>query len=141
MIRFWSKVDIRSQDECWLWIASLSHNGYGKFKLNGHMQKAHRIAYIFAYGPILPEFLICHSCDNPACCNPRHLFHGSTQENINDRELKQRTFSKLTNDEVLRILKDDRVHSKIAQEYNISRSRVGKIKSGKSWRKFHFNLV
>jgi hypothetical protein len=71
--RFWSKVDIKSKDECWTWKAFIHPDGYGKFCLNGKMIGAHRMAYILTHGEIEDGLVVMHTCDIKPCCNPYHL--------------------------------------------------------------------
>lgn len=88
--RFWEKVQRRSSDECWPWRGHLESRGYGRFFLNGRMTGAHRVAYQFVRGPIPPRLMVCHRCDNPACCNPDHLWLGTARENTRDMIAKGR---------------------------------------------------
>ena len=88
--RFWSKVDQRGPDECWNWKASTT-NGYGVFWTGSKSVGAHRYAYVYKTGrPISSNTLICHHCDNPACCNPNHLFEGTAKDNFDDMVSKGR---------------------------------------------------
>lgn len=88
--RFWSKVRRGEPDECWEWQASKLSDGYGQFWLasKGCCVPAHRVAYRIERG-VWPN-ITCHTCDNPACVNPRHLYSGTYQTNANDRKLRGR---------------------------------------------------
>jgi hypothetical protein len=91
--RFWSKVDKRGEDECWEWKYGKSKSGYGNFWLNGLTIRSNRAAWVIANGPIKEGLFSCHKCDNPGCCNPKHLFLATNEENTLDRHLKGRTAS------------------------------------------------
>lgn len=84
--RFWSYVDIRRHDECWPWTGGVSSDGYGSFKLASYRTvTASRLALI-AYKMQEPEGLhVLHRCDNPSCCNPRHLRFGTVADNAQDK--------------------------------------------------------
>jgi hypothetical protein len=70
---------------------SRSEDGYGTIRYQGRMQKAHRVAWQLAHGPIPKGLLVCHRCDNPPCCNVAHLFLGTVADNNRDRHAKGRT--------------------------------------------------
>lgn len=88
--RFWTKVDVRSDAECWEWTGHRRPSGYGWFNFDGQPMNASRAAYIITHGPIAEGLVVCHSCDNPPCCNPAHLWPGSTKENAMDMVQKGR---------------------------------------------------
>jgi Pectobacterium phage endonuclease len=77
--RFWSKVAVGEPDACWPWMASRRDKGYGQIAWFGGVEKAHRVAFVLAYG-YWPENAL-HTCDHPWCCNPGHLKDGSIAEN------------------------------------------------------------
>jgi hypothetical protein len=85
--RFWSNV--KRTNYCWEWTGGKKTDGYGCFK-HGKERGAHRIAYQLIYGKIPKNKSVCHSCDNPSCVNPTHLFVGSHFENMFDRQLKSK---------------------------------------------------
>jgi hypothetical protein len=110
--RFWSKVDKRGADECWPWMAAVRRQdeGYGAFWFEGRHVPASRMAYTLTHGEPLAGHEVCHTCDNPPCCNPNHLFAASHIVNNNDKIAKDRDAAcerhanaKLTNDQVREI--------------------------------------
>ena len=88
--RFWSKVDRSAgPDACWQWTAYRTELGYGRFAA-GWTSYAHREAARLAFGDFDPSLEVCHTCDNPSCCNPTHLFLGTHKENFQDASRKGR---------------------------------------------------
>jgi hypothetical protein len=85
--RFWSKVNVRSAGECWEWTKGRHSYGYGVFYPGRPAPQilAHRQALIFAEGqPPKDGNHALHSCDNPPCCNPAHLYWGTHAKNMED---------------------------------------------------------
>lgn len=84
--RFWSKVEIRSETECWPWKGGTTERGYGVFWVKGTNVRANRFSLVASDGaPENPLLLSLHECDNPICCNPKHLRWGTNQDNVDDR--------------------------------------------------------
>lgn len=84
---FWDKVDKRGDNDCWNWTGFKFPTGYGRLGRKGY---AHRFSYLLA-NKVLPRGLcVCHSCDNPSCVNPNHLWLGTVADNMHDRDKKGR---------------------------------------------------
>lgn len=89
--RFWGRVKIGTQHECWPWLAARDRKGYGAFNLTNKItRKSHRIAYALANGLTPDNRFVCHRCDNPPCCNPAHFFLGTAKDNQQDMASKGR---------------------------------------------------
>jgi len=77
-------------DDCYSWRGAVNSDGYGGIKDNGRSRGAHRVAYELTYGPIPDGRDVLHTCDNPPCSNPRHLFLGDASTNMLDMNAKGR---------------------------------------------------
>ena len=86
--RFWEKVE--KTEYCWIWIARKNHHGYGEFTFNGKVWKSHRLSYFLSNGDFDKSLYVCHTCDNPSCVRPDHLFLASQKSNMIDMVDKKR---------------------------------------------------
>lgn len=88
---------IVKSDKCWNWTGAKSSEGYGHFTYFLKTYSAHRTAYEVFNNIKIPEgMLVLHSCDNPACCNPKHLRLGTNKDNSVDRDLRGRWANQYT---------------------------------------------
>lgn len=141
--RFMSKVVI-SESGCHEYSGATLH-GYGVFWLNGKNEKAHRVAYVIANGAIPDGLQVNHHCDNRKCCNPDHLYAGTVQQNVNDREERHRgrrllgsdhPNTNLTAEDVFRIRamsSEGMKQKQIASQFSISDRTVGQIVRRERW--------
>ena len=88
MDRFWDKVD--KSGDCWMWTAYKDQKGYGRFGIGSKLYSAHRLSYEWSYGDFDKKLCVCHTCDNPGCVNPEHLWLGTRRDNNIDRDNKGR---------------------------------------------------
>lgn len=144
--RFWGQLAISSSG-CWMWLGLLDRKGYGKFYFRGYRWRLHRLVWTWVNGLIPKNKQVCHHCDIPYCCNPKHLFLGTALENSQDAVRKDRTchgeknhFAKLSFNDVLGILERFHLGSSrrsISEEFGISYSHTVQIINGRKWRRLH----
>lgn len=145
--RFWIKVDKKKEDECWNWTASKNQEGYGQFKIDDKMVKSHRFVYELLNGKIEDDLFVLHTCDNPACCNPKHLYLGTQQDNMSDMVNKKRS-NKLKGEQHGRsLLNWEQVNeirelyltrkydqNQLSLKYDMSQSNISDILNNKTWK-------
>jgi hypothetical protein len=134
--RFWEKV--RKTDSCWEWTACKDKNGYGFFRHEGKNLKAHRFVLELIGKRFSKKAQVCHSCDNPSCVNPKHLWIGDNKSNQIDSSLKGRQGSqKLTAVDVREIRRrraGGETGASLAREFSLSGSGyVRNIVVGRKW--------
>jgi hypothetical protein len=161
--QFWSKVDKSGgPDACWLWARGRT-KGYGRLRLGGKLWRAHRLAWQCVHGLLADDIKVLHTCDNPPCCNPAHLYAGTQLDNAADRDSKGRgatgdrngththpevvrrgekhRSAKLTEAQVLQIralYRSGNVTQKqLASEYGVKRSSIGGITLRQKWAWLH----
>lgn len=148
--RFWSKVIITADNDlCWKWTGKPNPNGYGRFYLK-KMIIASRISWLFTYGYLPDDLEVCHSCDNPICVNPKHLFLGTHGDNVRDMYKKGRGHNtkgvnnnrhKLTEDDVKyireRYAQGDTSMRQLAKEMNVVMTAINKIILRQNWKHVH----
>jgi len=148
--RFWSKVDLWfgiTDEDCWNWIAPVNNNGYGSMSFYGKMMSTSQVAWYLKTG-FISKLHIRHTCDNRICVNPSHLIEGTHQDNMNDRDSRNRNpkgtkhgRSKLSDQQVLDIkrlcLNEKFGVKQIAAKYGVDRSTISLIRDGKIWK--HLN--
>ena len=140
--RFWTKV--QKTNTCWVWTAMHDKDGYGQIsdKPRSSKRRAHCVSWELLHGAIPDEMLVLHSCDNPSCVRPEHLFLGTPKDNSKDMVLKNRQakgskqgISKLTENQVYIIKnKFDQTMRSLAKEFNVSEGTIWFIKHDLTWK-------
>lgn len=147
--RFWAKVD--KSGECWLWTAAPDPDGYGRFKIDGRKDRAHRVSYALHFGGVPEGKCVCHDCpggDNRLCVNPAHLFLGTRLDNNLDMTAKGRVrhgephpCATLTEDLVryirARYAKGGISQRRLARELKVGHKAVEMVLSGRTWKHVH----
>lgn len=153
--RFWKLVKPYKNGKCWKWLGSINKNsranhglGYAKFHMEPKHSRlnAHRISYILTKKRAIPAGMFaCHSCDNPACVNPKHIWIGTNRDNQMDASKKGRSAkpfgelqanSKLNKSQVLKMREMANkgiCQRRISEKFGISFQHVNKIIHRMRW--------
>lgn len=136
--RLLSFVDAHSLG-CWNWTGAKDKDGYGVIRIKGKNIRSHRCSFeIFHNVAIGREDMVCHSCDNPSCINPDHLWIGDNSSNQIDAVKKGRNGSqKLSFDDVSMMRRlyfsGERTQSSLCDEYGISTGNMSSIINRRKW--------
>ena len=151
--RFHEKWELYKETGCWIWKASVAGRGYGQIKIPGtrHQIYAHRLSYLIHYGELPSDMEVCHTCDNPLCVKPSHLFLGTRKDNAIDMKKKDRHLNgslnakaKLTEEQVrqIHLLSSQGLsQGKLGKTFHVAQGTIFKILHGERWehiyREFH----
>lgn len=147
-LEFWGRLN--KNGDCLEWAGASRNHGYGQLRIgsrrtgNSRVVLAHRAAYFIAHGQLDDTLFVCHSCDNPSCCNPDHLFLGTHQQNMDDMAQKGRRVipdrkgekngrAVLDQAKVLAIRNTDASYRALAEQYGVSKSQIARIKTSQHW--------
>lgn len=136
-----------TDDGCFEWKGAVNKKwGYGLFRSGpGTSGLAHRFIYQHLNGTLSDEIFVCHTCDNPPCVNPDHLFEGTAGDNNRDRHKKGRSGwapkedngnHKLTLDEVRKIRYQygrGALQRELAEDYGVHQTAISSIVRGATW--------
>lgn len=125
---------------------SLNPAGYGNVRFNGDRRLANRVVYQLTKGEIPEGLFVCHSCDNPSCINPEHLWLGTHKENMRDRDRKGRVFhgekhnfAKLKEKEVKEIrelFKKSKSMASLSKKYGVAIISIERIVNFQTWKEY-----
>lgn len=147
IVRYWKHVQ-KNADGCWGWNGRCDKDGYGNLSAwtpdgKETTVRAHRVSYELHFGPIPDGIEVCHTCDNPPCSKPEHLFLGTHLANVADMVAKARrpdargernSQSTLTESDILLIRsRSDEPDARLAREFGVGCSTISKIQSRKRW--------
>lgn len=141
--RYARYVDQRDVDECWPWTGRTDRKGYGLFwdgtyyaPRRSRTVFAHRFGFQHRVGPLPEGMLVCHTCDNPPCQNPAHLFLGTHADY--DKRGESGPNARLTQvqvDEIRsRYAAGGVTHKTLAAEYGVATSTVSMLMTNRRWR-------
>jgi len=135
--RFEEKIE--KTKTCWIWKGIVVRN-YG-VTFYKKPQKAHRFSYMIYVGDLIKGKLICHTCDNKLCVNPKHLYQGDEKDNSRDSVERNRLpqgershFSKLKEGQVKNILVSEEKGVTLAKKYKVSEDTISRIRTRKAWK-------
>ena len=137
---------MRGPDDCWEWTGWNNGAGYGAIGKGQKSYLATRWAYYIEHGDDPGDECVCHTCDNPGCVNPAHLWLGTIGDNNRDAWQKGRSFqpetlpgeqntqAKLTEQDVREIRKSNELQRILAEQYGVCHQLISQIKTGKIWK-------
>lgn len=149
-------------DACWVWPRKLNDVGRGRVWIGDKLKLAHRAVWEIRKGPIPAGMMLCHTCDNPSCVNPNHLYVGTHRDNMRDMRERRRSFAatqpervrelgrkmgssntwtrgegnpkaKLTAEQAAAVAADPRPTRFLVADYGLHRTSIQRIRRGAQW--------
>lgn len=127
--------------ECWEWTGARDKNGYGIFSYEGKSRRAAIVALELDGRRPGPGMFACHTCDNPPCVRPDHLYPGTPAHNMADAIARDRTCrgerqhaAKLRDADILLIRVSKETDEALAAKFGVSRSNISMIRCRKTWK-------
>lgn len=130
--RFCASLSIGEIDQCWNSKGDPKTGGYGHAQFKGQKHYLHRIAYATFVAPVRKGENILHRCDNPACCNPTHLFLGSHRDNMRDKMAKGRGNHQFGDKHHARLCPEEMARGEDNGSVKLTEDQVLKIRAGRS---------
>jgi hypothetical protein len=157
--RIWARIDTSAgPDACWPWMGHRTVDGYGRTEINHRAWRVTRWIITQLDAPLEPGEVVRHTCDNPPCCNPRHLLRGTHADNMRDRAERARgetgdahwtrlhperlyrgernPAASLTEDDVREIRRryaEGELQSVLAEEFHVTQGHVSNIVLFRKW--------
>lgn len=146
--RFWNNVDKNGPvpprcpelGPCWLWVGSRDQKGYGNVSVHGSTKRAHRVSWTIANGKIPPGLQVLHKCDNQPCVNPRHLYVGTNQDNMDDKRERGRqvlppaVLTETSVREIRRLRAAGHRCKDVAKRFGVSCGTISHVTARRNWK-------
>lgn len=139
--RFWASIE--RVGECWEWTGTRDEDGYGEAHLRSRKIRAHRLAWQFVHGEPPGNHHVLHTCDNPPCIRPAHLFLGDNKANAIDRVRKGRFLdlrqgennagSKLFEEQVRAIRTSVETPDFLAAAFGVTKGTIYAVRARRTW--------
>lgn len=140
------------QEGCWGWKGPIAKGGYPVMSCRPSIgpDRGHRASWVIHKGEIPKGLFVCHSCDNPICTNPEHLWVGTSKQNNDDKIAKCRQANtipphkhgsengsaKLDEEKVREIkqeIRSGKSCNSLAPIFGVSKQTILRIKNGVNW--------
>lgn len=139
---FWNRIN--KTNTCWIWLSNVDKDGYGLFWWKNRSVRAHRFMLNIVNKIELGDKEVCHTCDNPTCVNPAHLFLATSKENQQDAVRKGRKTrgekchtAILTEKQVKEIrerLKNGESRKDMTRMFKVGKTAIDFIARGRTWK-------